>query len=298
MQRDIFIGIDGGATKTEARIEDSIGNVIGIGIGGPSNIRFSVPKAWESIYQSIHNALSGSKIRLDSSGYDFHIGLGLAGTGIKQAKDDFLNTPHKFKTLVLESDAHVACLGSHNGKNGAILNIGTGIIGYQICNGKINRISGWGFPHADTGSGAWLGMEAVRLTFSWLDNCVKPSNLLKRIFATCNNDLSELVKWANSSSATQFASIATIVLEEFEKKDPYAIELMKKSISEISSLILGLANRCPKPDNPLPCHLLGGLSSFVFPHIRYKHVSLAGSKDVATRGAIYLVKEKLGYDKE
>jgi hypothetical protein len=41
---------------------------------------------------------------------------------IKKAKDEFLAKKHNFKTLVLESDAHIACLAYHNGKDGAILN--------------------------------------------------------------------------------------------------------------------------------------------------------------------------------
>jgi glucosamine kinase len=50
-----------------------------------------------------------------------------------------------------------------------LIAIGTGTVGYQIEGDKECKVGGWGFPHGDEGSGAWLGMEAVRMTLHWLD---------------------------------------------------------------------------------------------------------------------------------
>ena len=44
-----------------------------------------------------------------------------------------------------------------------------GTVAFQIEGDKEYKVGGWGFPHGDEGSGAWLGLEAVRLTLHWLD---------------------------------------------------------------------------------------------------------------------------------
>ena len=42
MTKNIFIGIDGGGTKTKLRMEDENGNLLAQSKGGPANIRLSV----------------------------------------------------------------------------------------------------------------------------------------------------------------------------------------------------------------------------------------------------------------
>ncbi len=43
------------------------------------------------------------------------------------------------------TDAHAACIGAHNGADGAIIIIGTGVVGYQTQNGEGVQVGGWGF---------------------------------------------------------------------------------------------------------------------------------------------------------
>ena len=288
MKKDIFLGVDGGGTKTKVLIEDFDGNNIGEAIGGAANIRLSVKQSWSSINDAIDKALKNTGIALDDKNYSFHVGLGLAGVSIIEAKKEFLATPHNFSSIILESDAHVACLGAHDGNDGSIVSIGTGVIGYSINSGKTYRVSGWGFPHADTGGGAWMGMEAVRLTFSSIDECIKPSILTNLVFSHFNNDLSKFVAWANSSNSTQFAQVAPFVIEAMKKEDQNAISLLKKAANEVDLLAEALA---VKSASALNCYLLGGISPFLIPYITDKsNASLCEQGKSAAKGAIYLIR--------
>ena len=291
MKQDIFIGVDGGGTKTKVLIEDRSGNLIGEAIGGAANIRLSVTQAWDSINNAINLALQNSEIDINSSDYNFHIGLGLAGVSIKKAVDEFLQTPHNFDKIVLESDAHIACLGAHEGKDGSIISIGTGVIGYRINKGHNYRVSGWGFPHADTGGGAWLGMEAIRYTFSWLDGCIDESKMVSSIYEHFNSDLMGLVAWANSSNSTQFGTIAPFVIKALQKNDKYAIELIKRAAKEVELLYIGLKNKIHTDQN-IECHLLGGISPFLYPYVKsQKHIVLCNPKISAVKGAVYMIRD-------
>ena len=290
--KDIFIGIDGGGTKTKVQIEDSDGNIIGKTVAGAANIRLSVTEAWDSINSGITEALKDTDISLNDNSIDFHIGLGLAGISIQKAKDEFLNTPHPFKTLILESDAHISCLGAHEGKDGSIISIGTGMIGYQIENNITSRVAGWGFPHADTGGGAWLGMEGIRKTLSSLDGCCDMSPMTNAIYEYFNNDLSELVTWANNSNSSNFAKIAPLVTDHAELNDPIAIELVEQAGEEIVSLANALVKKCQNPQKPVSCKLVGGLAPFIYPYIKEKEQFLVlKDRDVAVRGAVFMIKK-------
>jgi len=181
--RDIFIGIDGGGSKSKIRVEDAEGHLLGQVVSGPANIRLSVEGAWHSIHTALDEVLLQQGLSLNDQNIRFHVGLGLAGCEVPEAVRAFLQTPHSFTTLQLDTDAHIACLGAHQGGEGVIIIVGTGVIGYQIESGKSTSASGWGFPHDDEGGGAWLGLEAARVTFQWLDHRAEKSPLVEDIFS-------------------------------------------------------------------------------------------------------------------
>ncbi len=260
------------------------------GSGGASNIRLSVTQAWDSINTAIDQALTGTSLALDNWDYRFNIGLGLAGVSILEAKKEFLNTEHNFSNIILESDAHIACLGAHDGKNGSIVSVGTGVIGYSISSGKAHRVSGWGFPHADTGGGSWLGMEAVRTTFRSIDDCIESSVLTESVFSHFNKNLSKFVAWANSANSTQFAELAPYVVKAAKENDSNAVNLLKKAAEETEMLADALKKKSESAKD-LTCYLLGGLSPFIMPYInKKKNIYLCPEGKSAAKGAIYLIR--------
>lgn len=292
MTQDIFIGIDGGGTKTKARVEDSAGNIVGQGISGPANIRFSVEAAWHSIYQAVEEALKNAAISLkDTARYRFHVGMGLAGCEIKESYHAFLQQPHPFATLQVTSDAHTACMGAHNGKDGAIIVIGTGVVGYQIEQGKGSKVSGWGFPQDDLGGGAWLGLEAVRLTFQWLDHRTEKSPLVEDIFAYFNKDLDYFVNWAHKATSTEFARLAPLIINHCQQEEVAAVRLLKKAAHAIDRVGVALG-KLQTQDKALPRCLMGGIAPFIEPWLGEELRShLVPREAEANVGAILMVRE-------
>ena len=236
LTQDIFIGVDGGATKTIVRAENASGQSLGQGQGGPANIRLSVEGSWQSINDALKEALASTGLRVDDGQHRFYCGAGLAGTEVTSACDHFLNTPHPFDQLILKSDGYTSCLGAHGGRDGALIAIGTGTVAFQIEGDKEYKAGGWGFPHGDEGSGAWLGLEAVRLTLHWLDGRDEPSPLLESVYAHFDDDLMRLVIWANQANATQFAQIAPLVIDHAKQKTPLALTLIKQAAVEVDRL--------------------------------------------------------------
>lgn len=291
MADDIFIGVDGGATKCRVRIENSTGHVLGQGVGGSSNIRLSVDKSWKSIHHALEEALKPSHIRLEDKSYHFHIGLGLAGCEVKEAVDDFLSRPHPFTTIELTSDAHVACVGAHKGKDGAIIIVGTGVVGYQIQAENFARVGGWGFPHDDEGSGAWLGLEAARQTFQWIDHRIEKSALVEDIFAFFNNDLERFTTWANQANSSEFARLAPIVINHSQNEEVAAVRLMKKAAHAIDRVGAALVKMQQPQEKPIPISLFGGIAPFIEPWLSKElRASLLPRQADANIGAIIMIK--------
>jgi glucosamine kinase len=288
--RDIFIGIDGGATKTIARVENARNEFLGQGQGGPANIRLSVEGNWRSIYDALNQALSQTGLRLNDDQHRFYCGAGLAGTEVPLACERFSNTSHPFSRLLLKSDGYTSCLGAHGGQDGAMIAIGTGTVGYQIEADKEYKVGGWGFPHGDEGSGAWLGLEAVRLTLHWLDGRGDPSPLLETVHTHFDHDLNRLVIWANEANATQFAQIAPLVVEQVKRQTPLAVSLIQRAAAEIDRL--GAALAANSQNKGLPCSLLGGLAPFLEPWLGEALRSrLVACKLDAVHGAVLMIRK-------
>lgn len=291
MAQDIFISVDGGGTKSKVRIENSAGQLLGQAVGGPSNIRLSVKTAWQSIYNAITEALTPIGISLQNPHYRFHAGMGLAGCEISDIYKDFISQPHPFRTLHVTSDAHTACIGAHNNHDGAIIIIGTGTIGYQIQHGIESRVSGWGFPHDDEGSGAWLGLEAARLTFQWLDHRIEKSPLLDTIFEFFNRDLETFLAWANRANSSEYARLAPIVINHSQQEETLAVRLMKKAAHAIDRIGIALEKKRATSDEPIPTCLFGGIAPFIEPWLSEELRSrLTPRKGDANMGAILMIR--------
>jgi glucosamine kinase len=294
LTQHLFIGVDGGATKSIIRLEDESGVLLGKEISGPANIRLSAKESWDSIHSALNQISHSLSIDLNNKRYILHAGMGLAGSEMKEAYHSFVNQAHPFTTLVVSSDSHTACLGAHAGDDGAIIIAGTGVVGYQREAGREIKVGGWGFPHDDEGGGAWMGLEAVKLTLKWLDGRAAETHLAKTIYAYFKEDKSQLLRWANLANSTAFAVLAPIVIQQSQQGDVDAIAILKQAARAIDSISDALHARQCDQERVLPCALVGGVTTFLEPYLqaslRSRLTHCQATPDV---GAIMLVRDFL-----
>jgi glucosamine kinase len=188
----------------------------------------------------------------------------------------------------------VACVGAHAGGDGAIIIVGTGVVGYQIYQDKTKSVGGWGFPHDDEGGGAWLGLEVSRLTFQWLDGRGAVSPLLEEVFAYFKNDVNEFTTWANCATSNEFARLAPLVVNHSLKDDELAHKLMRQAARAVDSVAAALEKHHPQDVTPLPCCLFGGIAPFIeswlSPELQARLTPRQGD---ANSGAILMARELL-----
>lgn len=287
----LYIGVDGGASKCIVRVEDESGRLLGRETRGPANIRLSVSQAWESIFSALKGILDPINISLGDKGYRWHVGMGLAGCELQTAYHAFLEQPHPFDSLIVASDAHTACLGAHGGQDGAIIIIGTGVVGFQLVSGQPLSVGGYGFPHDDIGGGASLGLEAVKVSLQSLDGRLSSSSLSAAVLAQFENDKDKLIAWANQANSTAFATLAPIVIQTAQDGDRTAIQLMQQAGLAINHIYDAL---CQSQTTPLPIALVGGIAPCIVPYLDEKLTQrLVAAKATPDAGAIKLIEQEV-----
>src|SRR5262249_19406525 len=135
--------------------------------------------------------------------------------------------PLPFAHTIIVTDAEAACVGAHGGRDGAVVIVGTGSIGWGIIDGQRHRVGGRGLAGSGEGSGAWIGREAIRRTLWAHDGLVEWTPLLDRVFARFDRDAHAIVRWTATALPRDYGDIAPLVTEEAARGDFAAIELAR-----------------------------------------------------------------------
>jgi glucosamine kinase len=231
----LLLGIDGGGSRCRARLSSLSGAKLGEGSGGPSNIRLGVDQSFSSVLQATTRCMSQAGLSPRDFGRIVAC-LALAGASEPSELDAARRYKHPYRKAVFVTDAQAACVGAHRGRNGGIIVIGTGSIGWAELNGRQYRVGGWGWPISDEGSGAWLGCEALRRTLWAHDGRIPWTGLLSSLSAKFRSDPHAIVRWMTGALPRDFATFAPAIVEHASADDPVAVELLRLAGTHIDAL--------------------------------------------------------------
>lgn len=250
---DFLVGVDGGGSATRALVARRDGQVIGQGQAGPSALGQGIAAAWTQIQRAISNAFDAAGVPLPSW-ERCALGAGLSGVSNRPWRDEFVARNVGFGRLVAETDSFAMLLGAHGGKPGAIVAAGTGSIGEVLRpDGSRFCVGGWGFPVGDEGSGAWLGLRAVRLAQCAMDGRINAGPLVHHVWATCGADRDALQAWCDHAGQFAYAQLAPAIFGA-EAGDPAAAHLLSRAVSSLDAMALAL-----DPQGRLPLAVCGSI---------------------------------------
>jgi glucosamine kinase len=256
MTSDLFLGIDGGGSRCRARLETADGRLLGQGLSGPASMRFGFETAREAIMAATRQTLREANLPEEALQRVF-AGIGLAGTGQRGAREALESWRHPFAGAWFEGDAYLALLGAFGGRDGGIVIAGTGSIGLAYQD-KTVRVGGYGFPFSDEGSGADIGLRALRHALRTLDGRAEQSELSREVLATFGDDLARVGDWAEHATATDYAAMAPIVARHALAGDVAARCILQEAAKQIAELITALFSR-----NVPQVALAGGLADIL-----------------------------------
>ena len=279
-----FIGIDGGATRTRARLRDAKGACLAEAAGGGSNIHVDFAVALVVMRGLISDVLN--KGGLSSADHSrVAVGFGLAGlTG----EADAARVVEAFRGFALAraaNDATTACLGAHAGADGGLVIAGTGSAAIARVRAKETIIGGRGFILGDDGSGAHMGLEALRAAVRAFDGLGPVSALTDEIIAEFGGDVVAMLNWARTAKPGDYGAFAPRVFKRAATRDPIALDIVRMTARGVEAHVKGAAALGAKR-----VALVGGIGDAVRPHLDPKIAKLLTAPLYdATDGAILLV---------
>jgi glucosamine kinase len=286
MTSRLYIGVDGGASNTRARIRDGDGRCLGEGTSGPGNVWLDLDGATANIIAACRTAAAAAGLT-EAALSGAHAGLGLAGAVTEGARRATLAQPFPFATVTVDNDAYAACLGAHGGKDGAILILGTGSCGLAVVRGVRTNVGGWGQVISDHASGGRIGREALRRALWACEGVVPMTELAHALLAPFDEDPGRTAEWAKTATPAQFAALVPAILEHAARRDPLAVETIAEAGAEAGRMVERLL-ACGAPTVCLVGGLAGPLAPWLAPPLRARLAEPAGD---AMDGAILMARQ-------
>jgi glucosamine kinase len=283
---DFLIGVDGGGTATRAWLARRDDPVIGRGQAGPSALGQGIDAAWAQIELAVRGAFQAAALPVPPWNR-CALGAGLSGVSNRPWRDAFVARNIGFAKLIAETDSFTMLLGAHRGRPGAIVAAGTGSVGEVLrADGSRFTAGGWGFPVGDEGSGAWLGLHAVRVAQCAIDGRIQAGPLARRVFAVCGADRDSVQAWCDLAGQYAYAQLAPAVFDT-EQTDPSAVHLLGHAVAALETVAQAI-----DPPGELPLAVCGSvgrrLAPRMSPAIRRRLVDAA---EGPAGGALTLVRQ-------
>lgn len=261
---NLYLGIDGGGTKTHAVLIDDEKNILGEGLAGAGNpLRVGVENAIKHIISAIEKAADAAN---RSKGDIVSAQIGLAGV---RREDLRYLIKNRFRELLrirkveVTTDAEIALYAATEGKEGLVIIAGTG----SVCMGKnakgeMASAGGWGPLAGDEGGGAGIARRALQAIAKSSDGRAKQTNLsdyaVEYFRAGRLEDLSVAI-YAPQIDNARIAGFAKFVSQAATENDEVAIELLTEAGKELGSAAVAVIQKLKMTKRKFPIGKVGSV---------------------------------------
>ena len=260
----LFLGADGGGTKTQIAIMNEAGKVVAEAVTGPSNpLRVGVETAVTNIVQAMNEACDRDGI---SRGDIAIATLGLAGVrraDLRQrVRDSFVRRTGIRKTEVI-TDAEIALYGTTLGEPGLVVIAGTG----SICFGKNEKgevaiSGGWGPLAGDEGGGVGIAQQALHMVAKASDGRGAATALSAKAaeyFRASGPENLIVAIYSPQIDNSRIAGFAKLVVETALEGDKTAIAIIKDAGCELGLAASAVINKLKLHDSKVPIGCVGSV---------------------------------------
>lgn len=299
---EIFLGVDGGGTKTSYCLEkdDEKFELIGKTLHLKQISREDFIKRFKYTIESL---CIKAKINISDITYSF-----IALPGFGQFPDDknfilsSIKEILKSQNFSVDNDCVNGWAGSLNAEPGINLVLGTGSIGFGIDDyGNKMQCGGWGYFIGDEGSGYYIGKKLINIFSKMSDGRYDKTLLYDKIKNKINiTDDYEVIAKSMNMSRDEIASLSVLLLDAVNENDKYALDIINDIAEEASLIINTLANKLDFRDD-IRVSYSGGifkLGSILIESIKKrldKNISIIPPYAGPTEGSLILAKKIYRY---
>ena len=235
---NLFLGVDGGGTKTLVVLLDGENNTVAEGLAGASNpLRVGIEKAVTNISEAINLACDKSNQNITDI---VSATLGLAGVrrnDIRLRIRERIARKLHIKSVEVVTDADIALYGATKDKAGLVVIAGTG----SICLGKNEKgekafAGGWGPLAGDEGGGAGIARRALQEIAKASDgrgNLTKLSQRAMEYFRAGKPEDLVVAIYAPQIDNLRIAGFARLVVETAAEGDEVAVQILTEAGREL-----------------------------------------------------------------
>jgi N-acetylglucosamine kinase-like BadF-type ATPase len=254
----LYLGIDGGGTKTEFALANGEGEILRtlhLASSNPSDIGI------EAAITVLKDGIAEITAGIPKSRVSLFAGLAGGTTeGVKERLTAFFES-FGFLSVKNGSDAENIIAAGLKGENGAIIIMGTGSSCFVSKGGEISRIGGLGYLFDHGGSGYDIGNAAIRAAMcaedkSGKETLIRNYVLEKTGFANALDNISYFYSIGKSG----VASFSPTVFRAYDEGDEVAAEILEKNMNHIAHLASTTLKYFPESACPIKIAVVGGLT--------------------------------------
>ena len=239
MSRALYLGVDGGATRSRARLRDADGKLLADATGSAANVHVDFAAA-VTVMRGLIDELLAKADCSDAARGQIAVGLGLAGVSDASDEARIVSAFSGFRFVRAANDSATACIGAHAGADGGLVNAGTGTVAIARVAGKETIIGGRGFLLGDEGSAAQIGLQALRAAVLAFDRLGPASGLTQEILGEFGGDPVAMLRWSRDAKPGDFGAFSPRVFIRAAAGDPIALAVVGGAARAVEALTRGV----------------------------------------------------------
>ena len=252
MNKNYYLGIDGGGTKTAIVIIDEDNQIVYNNVLGPSSLD-TVPLI------EIEKMFIEESKKIPFKVSSVFAGLG----GISSQKDiENINNILAKMSCVLpnakvssDNDVVNALYGALDGQDGIVIIAGTGSVAF----GKYARSGGYCYQEGDAGSAYYIGYRALQHLARVCDGRKERSSFSDSLMKEIDcYDYQSLAHYFIHATRTEIASLAPLVCSS---NNPEALKIVVDAVDEIIEMIKAVHKRLAINSESCPFSIIGSLGN-------------------------------------
>lgn len=239
MKQQIYIGVDGGGTKTEMVLVEQDGTVLHRLVLGPCNPNdIGLERACSVLAEGSESLLAERAIAVEDINALF---AGVSGAGVGDYRNklgSFLKAQFPQAAVRCDTDgANALSSGLGMGPGVAVIS-GTGSALFIRSEGQIYRVGGWGYLFDQAGSGYDLGREAMRAALAAGDGVGPKTKLTELVEQALGTTAWEALGDVYCRGKRYVASLSHCVFDAYEQGDALAQRILLDTAAHLAELIV------------------------------------------------------------
>ncbi|MBB5716634.1 N-acetylglucosamine kinase [Sphingomonas aerophila] len=238
----VFLGVDGGGTKTEFVCIDEEGRRrAAVKTGSTYHPEIGLPEVLRRLQEGVSAACAEAGVAPADLAYAF---FGLPAFGEDMTIDPQLDAACGamlgHRRYRCENDMVCGWAGSLGCEDGINIVAGTGSIGYGQHRGRAARAGGWGEVFSDEGSAYWIALRGLTIFSRMSDGRLPRGPLHERLRAELglkhDIDLCQRIMGPPAMARADIAGLAPLVVAAADDGDEQALAVLDRAAAHLAAI--------------------------------------------------------------